>query len=162
MSVEIAQNQAGAQLLERIVDSAQNLVLLETDNPTALIDPFRQLTKRSGQALYLWRADTGLMSLREGDMLVPATRRLTDTLRYVRRSMHFGIYLLQDAAAALRPQDMALLMQIARLRDGPSRRVVLMGASENLNENLETLCLHLSIRGGDHPRPRLRDGRWVQ
>lgn len=162
VAVEIAQNQAGAQLLERIVDSEQNLVLLETDDPEALVDPFRQLCKRSGQALYVWRGDTGLTSLRDGDMLVPGSKRLTDALRFVRRSMHFGIYLMQNATSALRPQDMALLLQIARLRDGPARRVVLMGANKGLNESLEALCMRLSISGGDQPRPRLRDGRWVQ
>lgn len=162
MSVDVAQNQTATQLLERIVDSGQNVVLLETDSPASLIDPFRQLSKHSGQALYLWRAEVGMMSLRGGDSVVPGTRRLTDALRFVRRSMHFGIYVLQDAALALRPQDMALLMQIARLRDGPARRVVMMGASATLNENLEALCLRLSVRGANRPRPRLRDGRWVQ
>lgn len=160
MAVEVAQNRASAQLLERIVASEQNLVLLDVEQPGELVEPFRSLARHSGQAVYFWRAGEGMNSLRDGDIAVPGSRRLTEALRFVRRSMHFGIYLLENATAILQPQDIALLLQIAKLRNGPSRRVVLMGPQQKLNEGLDALCLHLSISGGG--RPRLRDGRWVQ
>lgn len=162
MSVGAAQNQTGAQLLERIVESPQNLVLLEVAQPATMVDQLRMVTRRSGQALYLWQEDTGMLSLREGDMLVPGSKRLTDALRFVRRSMHFGIYLIDADIDALRPPDLALLLQIARLRDAPSRRVVLMAPELAVHDSLEPLSLRLSISGGDQARPRLRDGRWVQ
>lgn len=162
MSVGAAQNQTGAQLLERIVDSPQNVVLLEVANPMAIVDQLRLVARRSGQALYLWQDETGMLSLREGDMLVPGSKRLTDALRFVRRSMHFGIYLVNAGMDALRPPDLSLLLQIARLRDAPSRRVVLMAPRFPVHESLEPLSVRLSISGGDQPRPRLRDGRWVQ
>lgn len=158
--MEVAQSQASSQLLERIVASEQNLVLLEVEQPEELAEPFRALVKHSGQAVYLWRAGEGMSSLRDGDIAVPGSHRLTEALRFVRRSMHFGIYLLENVTAILQPQDIALLLQIAKLRDGPSRRVVLMGPKQLINENLDALCLHLSISSGG--RPRLRDGRWVQ
>lgn len=162
MTVGAVQNQTGAQLLERIVGSSQNVVLLEVKHPATMVDQLRLVARRSGQALYLWQEETGMLSLREGDMLVPGSRRLTDALRFVRRSMHFGIYLIDAGMDVLRPPDLALLLQIARLRDAPSRRVVLMAPEFPVHDSLEPLSLRLSISGGDQARPKLRDGRWVQ
>jgi hypothetical protein len=162
VSVETASTRASADLLERIVESPHNIVLLETGDAGGFVDQLRQLARHSGQALYLWQADSGLLSLREGDMAVPGCRRLTDALRFVRRSMHFGVYLVDGGSELLRPQDMVLLGQISRLREGPARKVVLMGESLTLNDTLEPLCLRLSVSGGDQRRPRLRDGRWVR
>lgn len=162
MSVGTLQNQTGAQLLERIVESPQNIVLLEVAQPASVVDQLRLVARRSGQALYLWQHDTGMLSLREGDMLVPGSKRLTDALRFVRRSMHFGIYLVDANIGMLRTPDLAALLQIARLRAAPSRRVVLMAPELVVHENLEPVSLRLNISGGDRVRPRLRDGRWVQ
>ncbi|HET6631137.1 MAG TPA: hypothetical protein VFG73_00320 [Rhodanobacteraceae bacterium] len=162
MSLVVAQNPTGVQLLERIVDSDCNIVLLDVAKPGPVIEQLRQVVRRSGQALYLWQADSGLLSLREGDMVVPGAKRLTDALRFVRRSMHFGVYLIDGGAELLRPPDMALLMQIARLRDGPARRVVMMAPRLRVPANLESLCLRIGVAGDQAVRPRLRDGRWVR
>ncbi|MDN5924124.1 MAG: hypothetical protein L0H70_03900, partial [Xanthomonadales bacterium] len=157
MNVGVAQNKTGAQLLELIVESRQNVILLEVAQPVATVDQLRLVARRSGQALYFWQAETGLLSLREGDMLVPGAKRLTDALGFVRRSMHFGIYLIDAGIELMRPQDLALLLQIARLRDTPSRRVVIMAPQLPVQEKLEPLCLRLSVSAGDQSRPRLRD-----
>lgn len=117
---------------------------------------------RSGQAVYLWQDDAGLRSMREGGMQVQVSNRLTDTLRFIRRSMHFGIYLVQVEASGLSPQSINLLAEIGRLKDGPSRRVVLLGRNPVIDERLESVSLRLSVSGGDTGRPRLRDGRWVR
>lgn len=162
MNAETPAIDAGAEVLERIVTSERNVVLLETGDNAGFIERLRRVARRSGQALYLWRQESGLLSLREGDMAVPGCRRLTDALRFVRRSMHFGIYLFDDVGALLRPPDMVLLTQIARLGDGPARRVVLMGDAVDRGEALDAISLRLSVSGGDRRRPRLRDGRWVR
>ncbi|HET8897203.1 MAG TPA: hypothetical protein VFN09_00275 [Rhodanobacteraceae bacterium] len=162
MNDDVPTVDAGAEVLGRIVESSRNLVLLDTADSGDFVERLRLLTRRSGQSLYLWKQETGLLSLREGDLVVPGCRRLTDALRFIRRSMHFGIYLLQDVGELLRPQDTVLLAQIARLNDGPARRVVLMGPADDYSESLRAVSLQLSVSGGEHQRPRLRDGRWVR
>ncbi len=153
---------AATALLERIVDAPRNLIVLDTSQADELIEELRLLTRRSGQAVYLWQDATGLRSMREGDMQIQVSNRLTDTLRFIRRSMHFGIYLMQVDTSRLSPQSINLLAEIGRLKDGPSRRVVLIGSSPKIDDRLEAVSLRLSVSGGDKGRPRLRDGRWVR
>lgn len=159
---DTAHGMHAAALLERIVDAPRNLVVLDTAHDNDLIQELRLLARRSGQALYLWQPDAGLRSLREGDMQIQVSNRLTDTLRFIRRSMHFGIYLMCVDSSMMTPQIVNLLGEIGRLRDGPSRRVVLLGEGLEVDERIGDACLRLSVSGGDQARPRLRDGRWVR
>ena len=149
-------------LLEHIVESPRNLILLETTQAEDFVAQLRQLARRSGQALYLWTPDTGLMSLRDGDVQVQGSRRLADTLRFIRRSMHFGIYLVAAENVLLTPQVNILLAQIGRLHDEPSRRVVLYAEQLEVSDVLENLSLRLGISNSNQAQPRLRDGRWVR
>lgn len=151
-----------AALLERIVDAPRNLIVLDTARPDELVEQLRQLARRSGQALYLWQPGVGLRSLREGDMPVQVGARLGDSLQFIRRSMHFGVYLLHIDEVRPSPRSLALLSEISRLRDGPSRRVVLFGSNPAVPENLLAAGLRLSLSGSDQTRPRLRDGRWIR
>ena len=89
--MEAAGLQPGIDTLDRIVDAESALVVLRTDQPEVVVEQFRQITRRSGQSAYVWYRDDGLRSLREGDVRVPGCRRVSDTLRYVLQSMHFGI-----------------------------------------------------------------------
>lgn len=162
MNARLGSHAAAAALLERIVDAPCNLIVLDTTQGDDLIDSLRLLARRSGQAVYLWQHEVGLRSLREGDMQIQVSNRFTDTLRFIRRSMHFGIYLLPVDASRLSPQSINLLAEIGRLKDGTSRRVVLLGSNPVVDDRLESVSLRLSVSGGDQGRPRLRDGRWVR
>ncbi len=162
MSARLGSHAAATALLERIVDAPCNLIVLDTTQADDLIDSLRLLSRHSGQALYLWQAEAGLRSMREGDMQVQVSNRLADTLRFIRRSMHFGIYIVQVEMSELSPQSINLLGEIGRLKGGPSRRVVLLGHNPTVDERLASVSLRLNVSGGDTGRPRLRDGRWVR
>ena len=151
-----------AALLERIVDAPSNLVIVDTGHSDELIDECRLLARRSGQAVYLWHPDVGLRSMREGDLQVQGSQRLADSLRFIRRSMHFGIYLMQVEVADLSPQHINLLVDIGRLKDGPSRRVALLGHNPSVEGRLDDVSVHLNLSAVDPGTPRLRDGRWVR
>lgn len=162
MNTRHGNHAAATALLERIVDAPCNLIVLDTAQGCDLIDSLRLLARRSGQAVYLWQQEVGLRSMREGDMQIQVSNRLADTLRFIRRSMHFGIYLMEVDTTRLSPQAVNLLVEIGRLKDGPSRRVVLLGPSPVIDERLDAVSLRLSVSGGDQGRPRLRDGRWIR
>lgn len=153
---------AAAALLERIDEAPGNLIVLDTASADDLIEGMRLLARSSGQAVYLWTEEAGLCGLRDGGMQVRTSRRLGDALRFIRQSMHFGIYLLKADNLQLTPTVINALLQIGRMRDGPSRRVVLLGARTVVDPRLAAMSLRLRISGGDEARPRLRDGRWVQ
>ncbi|MDF3981472.1 hypothetical protein P3W24_05780 [Luteibacter sp. PPL201] len=153
---------AGTDLFERILSASGPLVALRTSDAGALVEQFRLVARRTGQAAYLWRGAEGLVSLRDAQMRVPGCARLGDALRYILQSLHFGVYLLEVPAGPTSSTDSALLRQLARAQTGHVRRVVLLGADP----------LHVGGLGDDvivvdadrqaySATPRLRDGRWV-
>lgn len=149
------------KLFERIVQSPQNLIAIETPNAADVLAQFRLLALRTGQSVYYWQADAGITSLREREMRVPGSKRVTDALRYILQSMQFGVYLFTDYAEHLRAPNIGLLRQIARIRSGNGRKVVFVGEGVQLPDGLDDLVERISHVETGVLRPRLRDGRWV-
>lgn len=149
------------KLFERIVQSPQNLIAIDTPNAVDVLAQFRLLALRTGQSVYYWQADAGITSLREREMRVPGSKRVTDALRYILQSMQFGVYLFTDYAEHLRAPNIGLLRQIARIRSGNGRKVVFVGEHVHMPDGLDELVEHITHTQVGQSRPRLRDGRWV-
>ncbi len=154
--------QAGSDVFERILASTCPLVALQSADPAILVEQFRLVARRTGQAVYLWRHADGLTSLRDAQMRVPGCVRLGDALRYILQSLHFGVYLMDMPPGPPSATDGALLRQLARTSTGHVRRVVLMGASASLLATFEDDVVKVDAQPpGPAAAPRLRDGRWI-
>lgn len=153
--------QVGSELFDRILDARTPVVVLETRQPEALVEQFRQLVRRSGQTVYLWREGTGLHSLRESGVRVPGCLRVSDTLRYVHKSMRFGIYLMTGLKPPLSSTQFPLLQRIDRARTPFVRRVVLFSDGPDMAKSLGGMATVLRHEEVSLTRLRLRDGRWV-
>ncbi|MEP6485216.1 MAG: hypothetical protein ABJB01_12270 [Rudaea sp.] len=149
------------KLFDRIVQSPQNLIAIETAHVDDVVAQFRLLAMRSGQSVYYWQPEAGIQSLRERDVRVPGSKRVTDALRYILQSMQFGVYLFTDYDEHLRAPNVGLLRQIARTRSSNGRKVVFIGERIVLPEGLDVLSERIEHVPEGRSKPRLRDGRWV-
>ena len=149
------------KLLERIVQSPQHVIALDTDSPADLLAQMRVLAIRAGTSIYAWDSEGGIAPLRETGLYVPGTKRLGDALRYVLQSMHFGVYLFVDFDAFLKPAETLFLRRISRMAMHAERKAVFVGQRVELPEELDGLYAAMSSRAQVSQRPRLRDGRWV-
>jgi hypothetical protein len=150
------------KLLDRIVQSAQHLLVLETSNGSEMLAQMRTLAMRGGTSVYAWDAETGIASLRESGLNVPGSKRLGDALRYVMQSTHFGIYLFVGVADHLRPVDTLLLRRISRMQTVSERKLVFVGRHIELPEELDGMFETINAESEQRPHLRLRDGRWMQ
>ena len=132
---------------------------LATTSDTISLEGF---ARRRGTTIYAWTVDRGLISLREQGIVVPASRRLAEALRYVQQSAHFGIYLIPVAGAQLTPPIVAQLRQISRVSDGALKRIVLLNESGDLPTSILEYCAHLQMQPRSSAKLRMRDGRWVR
>ncbi|MGH8042543.1 MAG: hypothetical protein ACREPN_10915 [Rudaea sp.] len=143
------------------MQSQHNLIAIQTAHPADVVSQFRLLALRTGQSVYSWQDEAGITSLRERDLRVPGSKRVTDALRYILQSPQFGVYLFTDFADHLRPPNTGLLRQIARSRAVAGRKVVFVGEAIKLPEGMDALVESIAHQPGAQGRPRLRDGRWV-
>ena len=150
------------KLLEQILKASGNLIALETTHVDDALVQFRTLAMRTGTSMYLWDPDGGISSLRESGLRVPGTKRVSDALRYVLQSMHFGIYLFTGFEDQLKAPDTVLLRRISRIHTGNERRIVFLGARIDLPDEIESAVARLNTESEVRTPPRLRDGRWVQ
>ncbi len=67
---------AGNDVFDRILSASGPLVALKTSDTALLVEQFRLVARRTGQAVYLWRHAEGLVSLRDAQMRVPGCLRL--------------------------------------------------------------------------------------
>jgi hypothetical protein len=148
------------KLLDRIVQSPQHIVALQTTSVSDTVSQMRVLAMRGGTSIYAWDPDGGLASLRESGMHVPGSKRMSGALRYVLQSMHFGIYLFVDFEAHLKPADVLLLRRISRTPTSNERKLVFVG-NVDLPEELDGMYDRLAVESEMHRQLRLRDGRWV-
>ena len=92
---------------------------------------------------------------------MPGSKRMTDALRYVLQSMHFGIYLFVDFTEHLRPAETLMLRRIVRLQAANERKLVFVGDQVELPEAMDGMYERVAAESEMHRQLRLRDGRWV-
>jgi len=158
--MEAAGLQPGSDTLDQIIEADSAVVVLRAEQPDLVVEQFRQVTRRSGQTVYVWHPEQGLRSLRDEDVRVPGCRTFGDTMRYVLHSMHFGIYLLTGFRGKLDKSDTTMLRKLLRGSTEHVRKVVFLSNDDALLASIGDLA---SVIGGTTvgTRPRLRDGRWV-
>ena len=149
------------RLFDRIVQSPRNLVAIETADAAEVLDRMRNLAMRTGQSVYYWQDEAGITSLREREVRVPGSKRVSDALRYILQSMQFGVYLFTDFDDHLRAPNIGLLRQIARSTSGKGRKVVFVGTPLRMPDGLDLLLERIVYEPGVKSRPQLRDGRWI-
>ncbi len=156
-----AATQAGTDVFARILEASSGLVILDCVDVRASVLEFRALARRTGQAVYLWEPEVGMSSLRDTHGRFPDCQRLGGALRFMRQSMHFGVYLMLGLELPLAAADAAVLRQLARAQTEHLRRVVLISPPAALTEYLTDIaaCVRYDNTPGRHLR--MRDGRWL-
>ena len=150
-----------AGLFEQVTEIEANVIAVHTHNVDETMTQFAQLCRRSGRSIYQWTDNLGLKSMKESEINVPGSRRLAEALRYILQSMHYGVYIFTGFERQLRQPCINLLRQIARIRTGYDRKVVLMGNKIALPMKLSDVVTHIVHQKVTRQRPKLRDGRWV-
>jgi hypothetical protein len=162
LAADVGEAEFPSMLHRCIEESSSILVCVYCKGIPEIVKSLETFSRRQGSTLYAWTQDRGLISLREDGIVVPASRRLAEALRYVQQSVHFGIYLLPIDGQALTPPTVAQMRQIARANDGIVKRVVMLSESAEIPAALGDYCTHLQIQPRASAHLRLRDGRWIR
>jgi len=149
------------RLVEDLMASSARVLVVHTPSSKAVIKEFRRVARLTGKSIYRYSESIGIYSLKDGDFVVPGSKRLPDALRYIQQSMHYGIYLLDNIAASLRQPNLGLLRQLSRARAGNDRKVILVGTDLRIPAGLSESVMQFTHQHVLPTRPRLRDGKWI-
>lgn len=149
------------RLVEDLMSSAARVLVVHTPSAAAVIREFRRVARLTGKSIYRYSEEIGIYSLKDGDFIVPGSKRLPDALRYIQQSMHYGIYVLDEIGESLRQPNLGLLRQLAKARAGNDRKVVLVGTDLRIPALLSESVMQFTHQHVLPTRPRLRDGKWI-
>ncbi len=146
---------------EALVERDERVIALHTPDVDAALVQFRVVCRRTGKSIYHWSDGRGFHSLKAADISVPGSRKLSEALRYVLQSVHYGIYVFTEFERQLHHSCIQFLRSIAHAQDGYERKVILLGRKVKLPGVLADSVFHVFEDERKPVKPRLRDGRWV-
>lgn len=146
---------------ESLVEEEARVVAVRVNDVDASIRHFAELCMRSGRSVYLWTESRGLISLKASEISVPGTRGLEEALRYVRNSLHYGVYVFAASRLRLTQEAASYLNDLRGDRAGSDRKAIFLSEYFHLSLATQELFVHTQEPTAIGERPRLRDGRWV-
>ncbi len=146
---------------ESLVERTDRVIALHSADVDAALVQFRIVCRRTGKSIYHWQDGRGFRSLKAADISVPGSRQLSEALRYVLQSVHYGIYVFTEFERHLHHSSIQFLREIAHAQDGYERKVILLGSEVALPGVLTDSVAHVFEDERKPLKPRLRDGRWV-
>ncbi len=152
----------GQDFYDQLIEREENVIALHCLDVDAALVQFRIMCRASGRSVYHWGPNQGLVSMKASDISVPGSRQLSDALRYVLKSMHYGVYVFSDFQGHLQHRSIEHLRGVAASRDGYQRKIILLGQDIRLPGLLSDSIYHVFEQQQQNQlKPRLRDGRWV-
>lgn len=148
--------------IERDVREAETFQYIASDITDEIIDSLRQISIRSGLAIYIWSSEQGLVNIKSRQMPLPATRSILEALKYASKNHYFAVYVFP----AINNKD---LLEV---------KSTLPSATEYLNTNENTRFLFLLnkkanfnfmqanaaeilLHNQNTKKYKLRDSQWV-
>jgi len=148
--------------IERKIREATAFQYISSDKHIQIIDSLRQISIRSGMAIYIWSSGTGLVNIKSRQMPLPGTKSVLEALKYAKRNHYFAVYVFPGI-------EVADLLEIKSTL--PSAKTYL-----EVNENTRLLFLtkkkisfsFLTTKGDEielinkyTQKYKLRDSKWV-
>ncbi len=146
---------------DQLIERDENVVALHCEDVGAALKQFSALCRNSGRSIYHWSPGNGLLSLKATDISVPGSQKLSDALRHVEQSMHYGVYVFSETSGHLQHRSVEYLRKLAASSDGYQKKIILLGKDIRLPGLLTDCVSHVFEQPKQRIRPRLRDGRWV-
>ena len=115
---------------DQLVDQDASFYFIKTNEIEGLGKRLASYQEFTGRVTYRWHAESGLRRFDIPHIVLPKTQNLLSTLTHIRKSIHFGIYLVTGFNDALR-QPLALNEIKAYLKSFHAARKLIIFADPN-------------------------------
>ncbi|MFK8011015.1 MAG: hypothetical protein AB8B80_03175 [Marinicellaceae bacterium] len=78
--------------IEKRIREAERFQYISSNKSEQIIEALRQISVRSGMAIYIWSANIGLVNIKSRQTPLPATKTVLEALRYATKNHYFAVY----------------------------------------------------------------------
>jgi hypothetical protein len=87
--------------LEKLVNTQFNLIAVETQQASTILDTFREYSNLKGEAVYVWKKNIGLYRQDLSHVKIPQTATVQQALNYIQKHQQDSIFIFTDFAEQL-------------------------------------------------------------
>jgi hypothetical protein len=78
--------------IEKSIRAAEKFQYINTDKFNQVLHALRQISIRSGMALYIWKPNIGLTNVKSKEAPLPRTKSILEALKYANKNHYFAVY----------------------------------------------------------------------
>lgn len=148
--------------IEKKIRDATDFQYIASNHSDDIIEALRQISVRSGLAIYIWFSDLGLVNIKSRQTPLPATRSVLEALKYAARNHYFAVYVFPAIHAKDLLEIKSTLPSANMFLETNENTRLLFLIGENVNFNfLESRAEEIVLGNKDARKYKLRDGQWV-
>ncbi len=148
--------------IEKQIRGAGQFQYIASDKSEQIIEVLRQISVRSGMAIYIWSSKLGLVNIKSRQIPLPATRPVLEALKYASKNHYFAVYVFPGN----NPKDLleiksTLPKALSYLKVNQNTRFLFLTNNEVRFNFLETRGEEIILHDQNSKRYKLRSGKWV-
>lgn len=78
--------------IEKSIRNASCFQYITSNKYEGIIEAMRQISVRTGMAVYIWSSDLGLVNIKSRQTPLPATKLVLEALKYATKNHYFAVY----------------------------------------------------------------------
>jgi len=150
--------------IERQIRDATKFQYIASDNSEEIINSLRQISIRSGLAIYIWSSEQGLVNIKSRQMPLPATKLIIEALKYATKNHYFAVYVFpginnKDLLEIKSTLPMSSTAQFLDVNEN-TRFLFLINKEVDFNF-LKTNGDEIYLYNKNTKKYKLRDSKWV-
>ena len=148
--------------IERKIREAKRFQYVSSNKSEQIIEALRQISVRSGMAIYIWSANAGLVNIKSRQTPLPGTKSVLEALKYATKNHYFAVYVFPGINNIDLLEIKSTLPTASRFLEVNKNTRFLFLVEENivfsyLNKNGE----EIELVNKHSQKYKLRDSKWV-
>ncbi len=148
--------------IERKIRDAKRFQFISSDKSDQVINALRQISVRSGMAIYIWSANVGLVNIKSRQTPLPATRSVLEALKYATKNHYFAVYVFPGINNVDLLEIKTTLPTAARfLEVNKNTRFLFLFNEDIAFSFLQNKAEEIDLVNRHTRKYKLRDSKWV-
>lgn len=148
--------------IERKIREAKRFQYISSRKSEQIITALRQISVRSGMAIYIWSANVGLVNIKSRQTPLPATKSVLEALKYATKNHYFAVYVFPGINNVDLLEIKSTLPTAVRfLEVNKNTRFLFLVKEDIVFSFLTNKAEEIELVNKHSQKYKLRDSKWV-